>query len=75
MENECDGRVLRGGGRGGPSPPPTVKHLQIVRNGALRSYLRAPSLALRAIHLLSRLRRVNRMYSSTLSVNCEYFTK
>ena len=29
------------------------------------------SLALRAIHLVSRLRRVARMCSSTLSVNCE----
>ena len=52
MENECDGRVLRGR----PMAAPTVKHLQIVRNGALRSYPRALSLALRAIHLLSHLR-------------------
>ena len=36
---------------------------------------RGPSLALRAIHLVPHLRRVNRMCSSTLSVNCEYFTK
>ena len=36
---------------------------------------RAPSLALRVIHLVPHLRRVNRMCSSTLSVNCEYFTK
>ena len=36
---------------------------------------RGPSLALRAIHLVSRLRRVTRMCSSKVSVNCEYFTK
>ena len=62
MENECDGRVLRGR----PMVAPTVKRLQIVRNGALRSYPRAPSLALRAIHLVLRLRRVNHMCSSTV---------
>ena len=45
------------------------KWLETVRRG------RTPGLALRVIHLLSRLRRVNRMCSSTLSVNCEYFTK
>ena len=71
MENECDGRVLRGR----PMAAPTVKRLQIVRNGVPKSYPRAPSLALRAIHLLPHLRKVNRMCSSTLSVNCEYFTK
>ena len=36
---------------------------------------RGPSLALRAIHLVPRLRRVNHLCSSNLSVNCEYFTK
>ena len=45
------------------------KSLETVRRG------RTPGLAIRVIHLLSRLRRVNRMCSSTLSVNCEYFTK
>ena len=34
-----------------------------------------PSLALRAIHLVPRLRRAADMCSSTLSANCEYFTK
>ena len=38
-------------------------------------FLRGPSLALRAIHLVPHLRRVNNMCSSTLSVNCGYFTK
>ena len=33
------------------------------------------SLALRAIHLVSRLRRLNRLRSSTLSVNCEQVAK
>ena len=42
---------------------------------ATRVSSRGPSLALRAIHLVSRLRRVNRMCSSTVSVNCEHFTK
>ena len=41
IENECDGSVLRGR----PMAAPTVKRLQIVRNGAPRSYPRAPSLA------------------------------
>ena len=36
---------------------------------------RGPSLALRAIHLVSRLLEVAGLCSSTLSVNCEYFTK
>ena len=36
---------------------------------------RGPSLALRAIHLVLRLRRPSGLCSSTLSVNCEYFTK
>ena len=45
------------------------KSFETVRRG------RTPGLAIRVIHLLSRLRRVNRMCSSTLSVNCEYFTK
>ena len=36
---------------------------------------RGPSLALRAIHLVPRLRRAADMCSSTLSANCEYFTK
>ena len=36
---------------------------------------RGPSLALRAIHLVPRLRRVADMCSSKVSVNCEYFTK
>ena len=36
---------------------------------------RGSSLALRAIHLVPHLRRVNHMCSSTLSVNCGYFTK
>ena len=38
---------------------------------ATRVSPRGPSLALWTIHLVSRLRRVNRMCSSTLSVNCE----
>ena len=42
---------------------------------ATRVSPRGPSLAFRAIHLVSRLRRVNRLCSSKLSVNREYFTK
>ena len=42
---------------------------------ATRVSPRGPSLALRAIHLVLRLRRVADMCSSTLSVNCEYFRK
>ena len=38
---------------------------------ATRVSPRGPSLALRAIHLVSRLRRVTRMCSSKVSVNCE----
>ena len=44
-------------------------------NCATLSSPRGPSLALRAIHLVSRLRRVARMCSSTLSVNCEQVAK
>ena len=40
-------------------------------NRAARLSPRGPSLALRAIHLVPRLRRRNRLCSSTLSVNCE----
>ena len=36
---------------------------------------RGPSLALRAIHLVSHLRRVNHMCSSKVSVNCEKVAK
>ena len=36
---------------------------------------RGPSLALRAIHLVSRLRKLTHMCSSTLSVNCVYVAK
>ena len=69
----------------------TARHLRIrrlvqfifaetVRNNALtnRAALlspRGPSLALRAIHLVPRLRRVNHLCSSNLSVNCEYVAK
>ena len=38
---------------------------------ATRASPRGPSLALRAIHLVSRLSRVTRLCSSNLSVNCE----
>ena len=43
----------------------------VLKNCATRVSPRGPSLALRAIHLVLRLRGFNRMCSSTLSVNCE----
>ena len=60
---------------GGQWPPLRLnvcESLETVRRGRTSM---GPSLDLRAIHLVSRLRRVNRMCNSTLSVNCEYFTK
>ena len=47
-----------------------VYHNTLTNRAALLSP-RGPSLALRAIHLVSRLRRPSDLCSSTLSVNCE----
>ena len=47
-----------------------VYHNALTNCAALLSP-RGPSLALRAIHLVSRLRKLTHMCSSTLSVNCE----